>query len=77
MERETYRRIRSSLSEVAALKKKLDRNADLDLILQRVDQVEEMLSALAESAGAGDGMERSAAGVRISRCRRALHDSLG
>jgi hypothetical protein len=74
---ETLQQVRSSLSEVDSLKEKIRGDADLELVLQRVEQIEDLLAAMADLAGAPEGTPRPAAKAKVTGCRKALKASLG
>ncbi|GEM_PF-2137995 len=69
-------RVRTSLAPLDRLKEQVKGDADLELVVRRVEQIELLLEGMAELAGAGNDAERVAAGKKVAVNRLLLGESL-
>jgi hypothetical protein len=68
--------VRTCLPRVEKLREKVRGNADLELALDRIDQVELLFEGMAELAVARDGKGRAAAEAKLATCRRSLQGAV-
>jgi len=64
--------LRASLPPVSKLKEQVRGVPDLELIVQRVEQIELLLEGIAELKGARNDAERAAAEAKVAANRRSL-----
>lgn len=77
MEHQTLpERVRASLVPLDRLKEQVKGDADLEMVVRRVEQVELLLEGIAERKGARNDAERAAAEKKIAVNRLLLGESL-
>jgi hypothetical protein len=73
MEKRTLsERVHASLPSLDELRERVRGDADLELVLGRIEQVETLLVDLAKAKSAVDRMERAAAEAKVARAREDL-----
>lgn len=68
--------VRASLPSVEKLKEQVRGNPDLELVAQRVEQIELLLEGIAELKGARNKAEQAAAEAKIAANRQYLRGVL-
>lgn len=76
MQKPLLENVRASPPPVENLKEQVRGNPDLELVLQRVEQIDLLLEGIAELMGARKGAEQSTASAKIAANRQDLRGSL-